>query len=140
MSGTDYGKLRRSLAELIAQYENLSAIDKEDLPGVTKRAAQIAVIKCFEVCSDTTWKHLKKRLSDIGVPDLLNNPKYIFRLGYESGLLTDVKNWFNYIDKRNDTAHDYDEAKADEVLKIIPDFIEDAVDLYEAMTGEKWNG
>ena len=139
MSQTDYDKLKNSLAELIEQHKNLSTIDKKDLPNVTERAAQIAVIKCFEVCFDMAWKHLKRRLIDKGVPNLPNNPKDMLRLGAENYFLENAGDWFNYMDKRNDTAHDYNERKANETLEVVPDFIEDAIDLYEAMTGEEWD-
>ena len=43
-----------------------------------------------------------------------------------------------YVNLRIGTAHDYSSEKAAAALKTMDDFIADAIDLYQAMTGEPW--
>ena len=94
----------------------------------------------FEVCFDMAHKYLKKYLQEEGISGLQGvSPKAIFRSGFENRLINDAEAWFQYTDKRNDTSHEYDEAKAKETLEIVSHFIRDVIDLYEAITGEEWN-
>ena len=46
--------------------------------------------------------------------------------------------WLSYARSRNETAHDYDGVKAQAALELIADFIDDAVGLYQTMSGEPW--
>ena len=43
-----------------------------------------------------------------------------------------------YVDARIDTSHDYSSEKARRALAIVGDFIDDAIGLYQTMTGETW--
>ena len=45
-----------------------------------------------------------------------------------------------YASARTDTSHDYDGEgeKAKACLELMPDFIEDAIGLYQTMSGETW--
>jgi hypothetical protein len=55
--------------------------------------------------------------------------KHLFRIGGERGLIDDVEAWFLFRDKRNITAHTYNESKTKEVFAEIPHFTAAAVDL-----------
>ena len=46
--------------------------------------------------------------------------------------------WLLYAQRRNDTAHDYDGEKAQAALGVMADFIDDAIGLYQIMSGETW--
>ena len=43
-----------------------------------------------------------------------------------------------YASARTDTSHDYDGEKAKACLELMPDFIDDAIGLYQTMSGETW--
>ena len=135
----DYDKLRRSLKDLEAQYENYRnpAVHRSALD---QKAVAESVIRRFEICYDCLWKVLKRYLIDaLGVSDPPSSPKPIFRLAHRNHLLrASVEQWFLYADKRNDTAHDYDCEKAKASLDVIADFIGDAIGLYQTMSGETW--
>ena len=47
--------------------------------------------------------------------------------------------WFGYADARIGTAHDYSGEKAQACLDIMGDFIDDAIGLYQTMSGETWD-
>ena len=142
MSKTNYENLRKSLALLQEGHEAwLECPNRPELRDSDRDKFRESCIQRFEVCFDMTHKHLKKHLQAEGVLGMKDaTPKAIFRSGFENGFINDAETWLQYTDKRNDTSHEYDEAKANKTLEIVPSFIADAVDLYEAMTGEKWNG
>ncbi len=66
----------------------------------------------------------------------IGSPKSIMRLAFESGVISNVENWIDYINARQDTSHDYSGEKADRVLEIVNDFYNDAVALYQKMSGD----
>ncbi|MDE0262940.1 MAG: nucleotidyltransferase substrate binding protein [Bryobacterales bacterium] len=135
----DYSKFRSSLKRLEEQDRNyrrgnplLSDLDRE---GIAE-----SVIQRFETCYDCLWKVLKRYLiEELGVADAPNSPKPVFRLAHENGLLAvPVARWLKYADARVGTSHDYDGAKAQACLALVPAFIDDANRLYETMSGELW--
>ncbi len=85
-------------------------------------------------------KVLKRYLIErFGVADAPNSPKPILRIANENRLLpSPVDQWLRYADARADTSHDYDGEKAKACLKLVPDFIEDAIDLYRTMSDRAW--
>ena len=71
--------------------------------------------------------------------DVPNSPKPIFRLANENNLFAvSIEVWLRYADARVDTTHDYDGEKAKACLAIMPDFIDDAIGLYQTMSGSVW--
>ena len=136
----DYDKFRLSLKRLEEQNGNcrrgnpaLSDLDRE---GIAE-----SVIQRFEICYDCLWKVLKRYLiEDLGVADPPNSPKPVFRLGYENDLFSaPLEQWLRYAAARTDTSHDYDGEKAKACLALVPDFIDDAIGLYQTMTGATWD-
>ena len=97
-----------------------------------------ATIKGYELTLETAGTLLKKALKPY-----FANPKDvdqlvfkdIFRHGAKHGLLTieETKRWFIYRDNRNNTAHDYGVGFAEETLKLLPKFVEDAERLKESL-------
>lgn len=90
-----------------------------------------ACVKEFELVLEQAGKLLKKRLK----PYFANSKqvdqltfKDIFRHAARHGLLEleESERWLIYRDNRNDTAHDYGEAFAEETLRLLPQFIVDA--------------
>lgn len=135
----DYSKLQLSLKRLEEQNGNyrqgnplLSDLDRE---GIAE-----SVIQRFETCYDCLWKVLKRYLIEaLGIADPPNSPKPVFRLAHENSLFAvPVAQWFRYAEARIGTAHDYDGAKAQACLALVPDFIDDSIELYETMSAASW--
>ncbi len=135
----DYSKFQSSLKRLEEQYENhrrenpsRSELDRE---GVAE-----SVIQRFETCYDCLWKVLKRHLTEaLGVAEIPNSPKPVFRVAHENSLLdAPLDVWFRYAKARTDTSHDYDGEKAKACLALVPDFIEDANALCQAMSSTEW--
>ena len=136
----DYDKFQQSLKRLEEQHENYQALDAS-LPRLTQEAIAESVIQRFETCYDCLWKVLKRYLTGrLGIADVPNSPKPVFRLAYENELFTaPLEDWLNYADKRVDTTHNYSGEKAQACLEIMGDFIDDAIGLYQTMSGETWD-
>lgn len=137
----DYDKFQKSLKHLEEQYKNYLTLDEKDyLTRIDKEGIAESVIQRFETCYDTLWKVLKRYLSDeLGIPELPNSPKPLFRIAAENNLFTgDVSQWIIYADARTSTSHDYSGEKAEEALALMDDFISDAIDLYITMTNGTW--
>jgi nucleotidyltransferase substrate binding protein (TIGR01987 family) len=79
-------------------------------------------IQAFEVCYELAWKTGKKVLSFYGIE--VNNPRDVFRLIAEKGLIDDPKSWFDYLKKRNITVHEYQEAIMEKVYPVLPRFLQ----------------
>ncbi len=139
MAQIDYSKFQMSLKRLIEQYENhvypRPFREKLEVEGVAE-----SVIQRFKTCYDCLWKVLKRYLSEVlGVPDIPNSPKPIFRFAAENSLFDmPVEQWFEFAQARVETSHDYDGVKAQACLSLVGDFIEGAKGLYGSMTGETW--
>jgi nucleotidyltransferase substrate binding protein (TIGR01987 family) len=137
----DYDKFRKSLKHLQMQYANyLRAQDRRELVDIDREAIAESVIQRFEVCYDTVWKDIKRYLiEESGLPEVPNSPKPILKLAGQNDLLgSSLERWLAYADARTSTAHDYSGKKAKLVLKIVGQFIDDAIGLYQTMTGIRW--
>lgn len=137
----DYSKLQKSLKHLEMQYENyLYSKYRTELSNLDKEGIAESTIQRFETSYDTLWKTLKRYLvEELGIPELPNSPKPIFRLAFDNHLFASpIEQWLKYADARTDTSHDYDGDKAAQCLALIKDFIDDAVGLYQTMSGITW--
>ena len=136
----DYNKFRLLLNRLEEQYENHRTLDAS-LPYLTQEAIAESVMRRFKACYDCLWKVLKRYLIEgLGIADAPNSPKGVFRLAFENDLFTtSLEEWLGYVDARIGTAHDYSGEKANACLKIMDDFIDDAIGLYQTMTEETWD-
>ncbi len=134
----DYSKYRSSLKRLEEQNghrQGNPARSDLDREGIAE-----SVIQRFKTCYDCLWKVLKRHLiEDLGVADPPNSPKPIFRLAHENHVLpSPLAQWLRYADARIDTSHDYDGEKAQACLALAPAFIDDAVRLYQTLSGAPW--
>ena len=136
----EYDKFQMSLARLEEQHANYRNQDAS-LPILIQEAIAESVIQRFETCYDCLWKVLKRYLiEELGLADAPNSPKPIFKLAHQNDLFTSsLEQWLQYADARVDTSHDYDGAKAQACLELIPDFIDDAIGIYQTMSGETWS-
>ncbi|MBY4677848.1 nucleotidyltransferase substrate binding protein [Marinobacterium arenosum] len=135
----EYDKLQKALKHLQVQFENHCTLD-ENMPELIKEAVAESVIQRFETCWDCLWKVLKRYLSEeIGLPEVPNGPNPVLRLANENNLLpTPIEAWLKYAGARVSTSHDYSGEKAKEALALMSDFINDAVALYQTLSGERW--
>jgi nucleotidyltransferase substrate binding protein (TIGR01987 family) len=135
----DYTKFQSSLKHLQLQLENLESLDPAT-PDLMREAVQESVIQRFEVCYDCLWKVLARHLEeDLGLPEIPSSPKPILRLAADNGLFrTPVSQWITYADARIGTSHDYSGEKAQTSLQLMPEFLDDAIGLFQTMTGKTW--
>ena len=136
----EYDKFQMSLKRLEEQYGNFRKLD-DSLPELTQEAIAESVIQRFETCYDCLWKVLKRYLiEELGLADIPNSPKGVFRLANENGLLaTPIEGWLRYADSRINTSHDYSGDKAQACLDIMGGFIDDAIGLYQTMSEKTWD-
>ena len=135
-----YDKFELSLRRLEEQYENYTTLDAS-LSRLNQEAVSESVIQRFEVCYDCLWKALKRYLrEEMGIAEIPNSPKPIFRIAHENDLFrTTIEQWFSYVQMRIDTSHDYDGEKAKECLVRMQDFVDDAIGLYQTLSGRSWD-
>ena len=137
----DFSKFKKSLLQLQKQFANLQSLEqRQGLSPLDQEAIAESVIQRFETCYDCIWKILKRHLNEkLGLPDLPNSPKPIFRIAADNQLLINSDaQWLIYAEARVQTAHDYDGLKAASTLALMPAFVGDAVALYQTLTGESW--
>ena len=139
MSKIEYDKFRMSLKRLEEQHENYRQLDVS-LPELTRDAVAESVIQRFETCYDCLWKVLRRYLiEELGLAETPNSPKPLFKLAHENNLFdVPLEQWLIYTDRRVGTTHDYSGEKAQACLDIMDNFIDDAIGLYQTMSGETW--
>lgn len=135
----EYDKFQKALKHLEVQYENNRLLGSDE-PELIKEGIAESVIQRFETCYDCMWKVLKRYLTEeLGLPEIPNSPKPIFRIAGENGLFaSSVDKWIEYADARIATSHDYSGEKAKQALDLMGGFIDDAIGLYQAMSGKTW--
>ncbi len=113
----EYYKFKKSLKHLELQFENYRGLDdRDDLTELDQEAIAESVIQRFEVP---------------------NSPKPVFRLAEENNLFRKPsRRWLQYADARTATAHDYSGEKAEDCLETMKDFVDDAIDLFQTLTGK----
>ncbi len=121
--------LRRCIGTLELAYGEIGGLkDRGELVYDIYRAA---CVKEFELVLEQSGKLLRKRLaayfSNNRQADRLPF-KDLFRHAARHGLMDAeaTERWLAYRDNRNDTAHDYGEDFAEQTLRLLPAFIEDA--------------
>ena len=137
----DYGILKRRISRLEAQHRYCQEAD-ESWPDFIKEALRESVILRFEVCYSCLHKTLRRYLTEeFGIPDIPDSPKSVIRCAFESGLLdVPIEPWLGYAEHHHNTTDKCDSERLLSCLEIVPDFISDAVDLYQTMAEESWKG
>ena len=116
------------------------AQNRPELTDIDREAIAESVIQRFETCYDLLWNPLKRHLiEETGLAEIPNSPKPVFKLaGQNKALPSPVEKWIAYANTLTDTAHDYSGEKTAETRLIVKDFIDDAIGLYQTMTGTPW--
>ena len=135
----EYDNFKKSLKNLETRNEFLKTLTQHPNDQIKESVVE-SVIQRFEICYDCLWKILKHYLEEVeGRTDVPASPKGVFRIAAEAQILTSsIEQWQQYIKARNQTSHDYSGEKAQEAIGLIDDFIDDAVGLYQTMTGKTW--
>lgn len=126
---TEY--LQKCIATLEKSYEMLKKAEKESIDYELYRNS---LVKGFEMTLEQSGKLLKKVLNPYFASKKAVDSLYfkdLFREAHKHSLISEeeTKRWINYRDNRNNTAHDYDQAFAEETLSLIEDFLNDAKNL-----------
>ncbi len=135
----DFSAFKNALEQLQKSLRFLNS----DLAQDTELYEQFrsATIQAFEYCYELSHKSLKRFLQ-VQTPssDMINAMSFpeLIRTGYEKGLLQNSWSlWQEYRDARNKSSHAYDESVADKVLQKIPDFLDEALYLYDKLHEKK---
>lgn len=110
---------------------SLALLEQSAADSIEFEIFRNAVVKGFELTLETSCKLLRRALKAYAAsPRTVDELVYkdVIRHAAKHALLTEaeVKRWFAYRDNRNSTAHDYGVGFAEETLKLLPAFIEDA--------------
>ena len=101
-----------------------------------------SLVKGFEMTLEQSGKLLRKilvpYLSSKKAADTLTF-KDLFRHAFKYSLITneEAERWMKYRDNRNNTAHDYGRAFAEETLLLIDDFLKDVKKLKTVIENEQ---
>ena len=126
---TEY--LEKCIATLKKSYEMLLKAEKDSIDYELYRNS---LVKSFEMTLEQSGKLLKKALNPYFASkrtvDSLSF-KDIFRQANKHSLISEEETlrWMKYRDNRNNTAHDYGQAFAEETLTLIESFLIDAENL-----------
>ena len=97
-----------------------------------------SLVKGFELSLEQSGKLLKKKITPYfaskKAADMLSF-KDIFRHALKYSLISEeeTKRWLRYRDNRNNTAHDYGQAFAQETISLVKDFLADINHLKEVI-------
>ena len=126
---TEY--LTRCITTLEKAYE---LIKTEQEGSIDYEMYRNSLVKGFEMTLEQSGKLLRKRLlpyfASKKAVDALTF-KDLFRHAYKYSLLNEdeISRWMKYRDNRNNTAHDYGKAFAEETLTLVDDFLKDVKNL-----------
>lgn len=130
--------LEKCILTLEKSYETIKSTEEGSIDYEMYRNS---LVKSFELTLEQAGKLLKKRITPFFATnkavDSLNF-KDIFRNAFKHSLLSqeEVERWFIYRDNRNNTAHDYGKAFAEETLKLVESFLSDVKNLKKVIENE----
>ena len=104
----------------------------KDLPSELERDG---LIQRFEYTLELCWKTSKKVLLSHGVE--VDTPKNVIRELGQLNWISNPERWIDYIDKRNETSHMYNEDVAVRIFKVIKEFISDVEALIHVLEKNK---
>ena len=133
----DFEYLENTLRNLIIrrdEYLNLGNSVPSDIEAY-RESTVLRFILCFEAIEATVSDFL---ISEKRISKKPSNSYDIFRRAGENDYLSvPVETWFKYRELRNTLVHEYTQV-IDKEIKKFNIFIDDCIDLYERMSGEKW--
>ncbi len=123
----DFAALEKALAQLETSVRYLES-ESSRKDAELRLQFRAATIQAFEITYELAVKLLDRQAAA-----LVANPgefkaasfKEKLRTAHGLGLLRDAMSFVLYREKRNETSHTYDAAKAEHVLSVVPAFLED---------------
>lgn len=116
MSKISLDRLEKALGTLKQGYKlNPNELERDGL------------IQRFEYSVELCWKTAKKVLLNSGIQ--ADSPKNVIRELANLGWIDNPEDWIDYIDKRNETSHIYNEEVANRIFSVIGKFIGDSESL-----------
>ena len=105
------------------------------MPEDHQEVIKAGVIQNFEIAYEVCWKFMRRWLSENMGPTTVDGVtrRELFRASAESKLITDVDQWMEYHEARNETSHTYDQDTADDVYRVAQTFYLDARKLLEVL-------
>jgi nucleotidyltransferase substrate binding protein (TIGR01987 family) len=123
MGTLDLTSLEKAVAQMDAGLQEALAASRSEL-------LRDGVIQRFEYTYELSWKMLKRYLEGtLPNPEEVDGMSFqtLIRTGSEQGLLlSGWDTWVRYRKARGTTSHTYDEEKAREVFRIVPEFLQEA--------------
>ena len=102
---SNYRKALKKMSEFLEK-EELNKLEEQGL------------IKAFEYTFELAWNTLKDFLEYQGIGEVVGSRDSI-RKAFSEGLLQDGHIWMQMIESRNKTSHTYNEATADEIVRLV---------------------
>jgi nucleotidyltransferase substrate binding protein (TIGR01987 family) len=131
MDVLDFSSLEKAIAQMDAGL-------REALAAPGGELLRDGVIQRFEYTYELSWKMLKRYLeATLPNSEEVDGMSFqtLIRTGSEQGLLlSGWENWVRYRKARGSTSHTYDEEKAREVFRIVPEFLQEARYLLDRLT------
>lgn len=133
---TEY--LERCIEILEKSYKMIKTVEEGSIDYEMYRNS---LVKSFEMTLEQSGKLLRKKLvpyfSSKKAVDTLSF-KDLFRNALKISLIDEqmVNRWFMYRDNRNNTAHDYGRAFAEETLTLVEDFMKDVRELKKVIEND----
>lgn len=133
---TEY--LERDIAVLLKSYSLIKTVEEGSIEYEMYRNS---LVKGFEMTLEQSGKLLRKKLTPFFATKKAVDSltfKDLFRYALRHSLLeeSEVNRWFKYRDNRNNTAHDYGRAFAEQTLILMNDFIKDVNHLKDVIENE----
>ncbi len=109
--------------EKLATYEQALTTFKEALLEHPSQLERDGAIQRFEYCFDLSWKTLKRFLEKRGLMNL-NSPRSVFAAAFAENVIDDEVAWSNILLKRNSSVHTYNQALAENLFALLPEYYE----------------
>ena len=84
--------------------------------NLTTEQEKAGAIQSFEFAYELAWKTMKRLLQTQGIE--AQSPRACFREAAAIGMISDPKQWFLFIEKRNLTVHTYQATIVDEIIAV----------------------
>lgn len=114
----------QSLKSVLIEYEQNPSLGVRD-----------GAIQRFEFTCELVWKVLKERIEESGREEH-NNPKNIFRVASDIGLIDNPETWFGFLKNRNLSSHLYDDGEMTKIFSDISAFIVETEKIVVALDRE----
>lgn len=130
--------LEKCILTLEKSYDSIKVADEGSIDYEMYRNS---LVKSFELTLEQAGKLLKKRITPFFATNkAVDNLSFkdVFRNAAKHSLISKdvLEHWFKYRDNRNNTAHDYGKAFAEETLILIDSFLVDVKNLKRIIENE----